>query len=70
MPGFTEMAIVLVIVLLVFGTSKLKTMGSDLGTAIKGFRKAVSDDSEEPKTESPALETPETLRLSIRLLRL
>jgi sec-independent protein translocase protein TatA len=35
--------IVLVVVLLVFGTSKLKTIGSDLGSAVKGFKKAMDD---------------------------
>ena len=55
--GITELIIILVIVLLLFGTTKLKSLGSDLGSAIKGFRTAVSDekptaaDSDE-KTES------------------
>ncbi len=35
--------IVLVIVLLVFGTKKLKNMGSDLGAAVKGFKDGVKD---------------------------
>lgn len=47
--GLTELAIILVIVLLLFGTSKLKSVGSDLGSAIKGFRSAVG---EEDKTEA------------------
>lgn len=42
--GPLELTIVLVIVLLLFGTSKLKSLGSDLGSAIKGFRTAVTDD--------------------------
>ncbi len=42
--GITELVIILVIVLLLFGTTKLKSLGSDLGSAIKGFRTAVSDD--------------------------
>lgn len=41
-----QLLIVLVIVLLLFGTSKLKGMGSDLGGAIKGFKKAIDDDDE------------------------
>jgi sec-independent protein translocase protein TatA len=42
--------IVAVIVLLVFGTSKLKNIGSDLGSAIKGFKKSMADtDSAESK---------------------
>ena len=39
-----QLLIVLVIVLLLFGTKKLKGMGSDLGGAIKGFKKAMNDD--------------------------
>ncbi|HEC06573.1 MAG TPA: Sec-independent protein translocase subunit TatA [Thiolapillus brandeum] len=38
-----QLLIVLVIVLLLFGTKRLRNMGSDLGTAFKGFKKAVSD---------------------------
>jgi len=38
-----QLLIVLVIVLLIFGTKRLKGMGSDLGGALKGFRKAMSD---------------------------
>jgi len=34
---------VLVIVLAIFGTKRLRTLGSDLGSAVKGFRSAVSD---------------------------
>ena len=44
--GITELIIVLVIVLLLFGTSKLKSLGSDLGSAIKGFRSAVTEEEE------------------------
>jgi sec-independent protein translocase protein TatA len=39
--GFREILVILVIVLLVFGTKKLKTMGADLGGAVKGFKKAM-----------------------------
>ncbi|WP_198243776.1 twin-arginine translocase TatA/TatE family subunit [methane-oxidizing endosymbiont of Gigantopelta aegis] len=42
----TQLLIVLVIVLLLFGTKRLKNLGSDLGGAIKGFKKAVKDGSE------------------------
>jgi sec-independent protein translocase protein TatA len=42
--GITELIIILVIVLVLFGTTKLKSIGNDLGSAIKGFRNAVSDD--------------------------
>jgi sec-independent protein translocase protein TatA len=46
--GFRELLVVLVIVLLVFGAKKLKTIGSDLGSAVRGFKKSMSDaDAEE-----------------------
>ncbi|MFA5520772.1 MAG: Sec-independent protein translocase subunit TatA [Castellaniella sp.] len=38
--------IVLVIVALVFGTKKLRNMGEDLGSAVKGFKKGMSDANE------------------------
>ncbi len=44
--------IVLVIVMLVFGTKKLRNMGADLGGAVKGFKDGMKT-SEEPKTETP-----------------
>lgn len=52
--GPMELIIILVIVLLLFGTTKLKSIGSDLGSAIKGFRSAVKEDEgtqPEQKTE-------------------
>ncbi|MEX2125941.1 MAG: twin-arginine translocase TatA/TatE family subunit [Woeseia sp.] len=38
-----QLLIVLAIVLAIFGTKRLRTLGSDLGSAVKGFRTAVSD---------------------------
>ena len=38
-----HLLLVLVIVILVFGTKRLKNIGADLGNAIKGFRTAVKD---------------------------
>lgn len=38
-----QLLIVLLIVVLLFGTKKLGSIGSDLGGAVKGFRKAMSD---------------------------
>ncbi|TNC81617.1 MAG: twin-arginine translocase subunit TatA [Oleiphilus sp.] len=40
----TQLIIILVIVALIFGTRKLRNMGSDLGGAVKGFKKAMNDD--------------------------
>jgi len=41
-----QLVIVLVIVVLLFGTKKLRNMGGDLGGALKSFRKAVKDGDE------------------------
>ena len=49
--GLTELLVVLAIVLLIFGPKRLKSLGSDLGSAIKGFRKAVSDDESGPEKD-------------------
>ena len=38
-----QLLIVLALVILLFGTKKLRTLGSDLGSAVKGFKKAVDD---------------------------
>jgi len=43
----TQIIIILIIVILLFGTKKLRGLGSDLGTAIKGFKKSVADDDSE-----------------------
>ena len=52
--GLTELLVILAIVLLIFGPKRLKSLGSDLGSAIKGFRTAVSDDEGKDKpTDAP-----------------
>ncbi|HSR62323.1 MAG TPA: twin-arginine translocase TatA/TatE family subunit [Gammaproteobacteria bacterium] len=45
--GPLELGIVLVIVVLLFGTKKLRGLGSDLGGAIKSFRSSMKDGEEE-----------------------
>lgn len=44
--GFLEIAIILLIVVLIFGTTRLKSLGSDLGGAIKGFKRAMDDEKD------------------------
>ncbi len=44
--GPWQLLIILVIVLAIFGTKKLRTLGSDLGGAVKGFRSAMSEAEE------------------------
>jgi sec-independent protein translocase protein TatA len=45
--------VLLVVVVLVFGTKKLKNFGSDLGESIKGFRKAMNDEENKPAEPTP-----------------
>ncbi|HET9330119.1 MAG TPA: twin-arginine translocase TatA/TatE family subunit [Steroidobacteraceae bacterium] len=42
-----ELVIILLVVLVVFGAKKLRTVGSDLGHAVRGFKKAMSEGEEE-----------------------
>jgi len=42
--GIWQLIIILVIVVMLFGTKKLRTLGSDLGGALKGFKTAMKDD--------------------------
>ncbi|MGC3981185.1 MAG: Sec-independent protein translocase subunit TatA [Steroidobacteraceae bacterium] len=55
--GFRELIIILVIALLVFGTKKLKNIGSDLGGAVKGFKDAMKDG--EAKEDAKQLGAPD-----------
>ena len=43
-----QLLIVLVIVIAIFGTKRLKTLGSDLGGAVKGFRSAMNEADKDP----------------------
>lgn len=55
-----QLIIVLVIVVLIFGTKKLTGMGKDIGGAVKGFKQAMNDDEkaeEKKKEEDKALES-------------
>ncbi len=40
-----QLLIILAIVIMLFGTKRLRTLGSDLGSAVKGFRKSMQDDT-------------------------
>ena len=45
--------VLLVVVVLVFGTKKLKNFGSDLGESIKGFKKAMNEEETKPAEQTP-----------------
>ena len=48
-----QLLILLLIVVLVFGTKRLRNMGSDLGAAVKGFRKGMDDGQKDEETLEP-----------------
>lgn len=51
--GIWQLIILLVIIMMVFGTKKLRNIGSDLGGAIKGFKSAMDDGKDGKKGEQP-----------------
>lgn len=69
--GMRELIVILLVVLVVFGAKKLRTVGSDLGHAVRGFKKAMNEGEEEqsnpPKqirSETPDAEFPEVAKKS------
>ena len=46
-PGPMQLLLILAIVIVIFGAKRLKNIGSDLGGAVKGFKTAVKDETEE-----------------------
>lgn len=62
-----QLLIVVAIIVLLFGTKKLRTLGSDLGESVKGFKKAMNDDKAkdaefEKVEQKPAQETEQTTK--------
>ena len=61
-----HLVLTLAIVILIFGTKRLKNVGSDIGDAIKGFRKAINDGKEDEQPlahgEGNILDTPSYLK--------
>ncbi len=51
MPGIQELLVILLIVIVIFGASKLPQLGKGLGEGIRNFKKGLksSDDNDEPK---------------------
>jgi sec-independent protein translocase protein TatA len=47
--GFPEMVLIFVIIVLIFGTSRLPELGRGIGEGIKNFKKSVRDEPEEEK---------------------
>jgi sec-independent protein translocase protein TatA len=51
--SLTHWLIVLVVVVLIFGTKKLRNIGEDLGGAVKGFKEGMKSDEEKQKPQDP-----------------
>lgn len=49
--GIWQLLIILLIVVMLFGTKKLRNLGSDLGGALKGFKTAIKDEDAEKEDE-------------------
>lgn len=67
--GWVQLLIVAVIVLVVFGSKKLRNLGGDLGESVKGFKKAMKNSDEKAaqvnieskeSAEAPSVQTTET----------
>ncbi|MFQ5634624.1 MAG: twin-arginine translocase TatA/TatE family subunit [Gammaproteobacteria bacterium] len=54
-----QLLIVLLIVVVIFGTKRLRSIGGDLGGAVKGFRKAMSEAEAEPDPAPRKLDEPD-----------
>ncbi|MFQ1006833.1 Sec-independent protein translocase TatA [Gilliamella apicola] len=54
MPSLPQLLILIAVVVLLFGTKKLRSLGSDLGASIKGFKKAMNDDDDKPASSNSA----------------
>lgn len=50
-----QLLIIALIIVLLFGTKKLRTLGSDLGGALKGFKQAVKDEDKDAKNDADQL---------------
>jgi sec-independent protein translocase protein TatA len=49
-----QLLIILAIVIMLFGTKRLRSLGGDLGSAVKGFRKSMTEDSDTTKPDDSA----------------
>jgi len=47
-PSVPSLLLILAIVILIFGAKRLRNLGGDLGTAVKGFKSAVKDEDGDP----------------------
>ncbi|CCJ97315.1 Twin-arginine translocation protein TatE [Cronobacter malonaticus 507] len=64
--SITKLLVIAALVVLLFGTKKLRTLGGDLGAAIKGFKKAMNDDEAGAKTPAASEAPAERLFFEVR----
>ena len=62
--GMTELLIILVVVLLIFGASRLPGVGSALGKGIRSFKTAVTGEDEKPGSDAASNDNPSGERRS------
>ncbi len=58
--------IVLIIVLLIFGTKKLRNIGADLGGAVRGFKEGLRESSDQPPSNQPPQVTNRTIEGEVK----
>ncbi|GAA61008.1 sec-independent protein translocase protein TatA [Pseudoalteromonas sp. BSi20652] len=58
--GIWQLLVVLAIIVLLFGTKKLRGIGGDLGGAVKGFKKAMSDEKSTDKDAAEQIQKSES----------
>lgn len=51
-PSIWQLLILVAVIVLLFGTKKLRSLGSDLGESIKGFKKAINEDDSTNKSNN------------------
>jgi sec-independent protein translocase protein TatA len=56
--GFRELLVILAIALLIFGAKKLRNIGSDLGAAVRGFKKSMNEGEDEESGKKLARDDP------------
>ena len=56
-----QLLIVLAIIIMIFGTKKLRSLGGDLGGAVKGFKKAMNEDPDDGKNAKDEDDTPKSI---------
>lgn len=59
-----QLIVIALVVLLLFGTKRLRNIGSDLGSAIKGFKQSMSDGEQDAKKDQQAAPPPANPQIS------